>query len=218
MTLDEAVKLRHAVRQYLPTELTKEQVDALQAKTAELNERYGLHLQLILNDEKAFDSRMAHYGKFSGVKNLFALVAQKECAEDVGRASAEIVLFAQTLGLNTCIVAMTFQKTENFKVAPGEKVFGAIALGYGQTSGVQHPMKTPEKISPDYTNAPDWFKKGIDYVLLAPTGLNQCRVEFRLNKDESVTAKLKLGLSTKVDLGITKYFFELGAGRKVFAL
>lgn len=65
MTFDEAVKLRHAVRQYLPTELSKEQVDALQAKTAELNERYGLHLQLILNDEKAFDSRMAHYGKFS---------------------------------------------------------------------------------------------------------------------------------------------------------
>lgn len=122
MTFDEAVKLRHAVRQYLPTELSKEQVEALQAKTAELNERYGLRLQLILNDEKAFDSRMAHYGKFSGVKNFFALVAQKECAEDVGRASAEIVLFAQTLGLNTCIVGMTFQKTENFKVTAGEKV------------------------------------------------------------------------------------------------
>lgn len=35
----------------------------------------GLHIQLVLEEPRAFDSAMAHYGKFSGVRNYVALVA-----------------------------------------------------------------------------------------------------------------------------------------------
>lgn len=61
-------------------------------------------------------------------------------------------------------------------------------------------------------DAPEWFKKGIEAVLLAPTALNQQKLLFTLRGDK-VSAKAGLGPFSKVDLGIVKYHFELGSGK-----
>ncbi len=64
------------------------------------------------NEPKAFDSKMAHYGNFSGVNNYLALIGKKDkdLEEKCGYYGEKIVLYAQTLGLNTCWVALTYKK------------------------------------------------------------------------------------------------------------
>ncbi len=223
MTLEEAVFARHSVRRYYSTPLTQEQVEELHARIAKLNENFALHMQLVLNDDVAFSGRLAHYGSFRNVKNYIAVAGQKAVAgcessldERVGYATADIVLWAQTLGLNTCVVGLTFKKTPTIEIDDGEKLELVIAIGQGETQGVQHPMKPVTRIAPDYDSAPDWFKKGIDCVMLAPSALNQFKARFTVDEGGRVMAKHRLGYFSKVDLGIFKYFFELGSGKEIF--
>lgn len=62
---------------------------------------------------------------------------------------------------------------------------------------------------------PAWFKAGVEAALLAPTGLN--RQSFTLTYTNGrVLAKAGLGPNTKIDLGIVKYHFEVGAGKENF--
>ena len=69
MTIQEAIEARHSVRAYKSEPLPDEVVKALEEKIAQLNREGQLHMQLILNEPRAFQSRMAKYGKFLGVNN-----------------------------------------------------------------------------------------------------------------------------------------------------
>jgi nitroreductase len=218
MTIQEAIQARHSVRQYLQKPLTEEQKEQLNHRIAEINQQANLHLQLVLDDPKAFDGRLAHYGKFSGVENLIALVGKKQptLSQRLGYYGAELCLAAQMMGLNTCWVGLTYSKTENMHIGPDEAIKGVMCIGHGATQGQLHPMKTATKIAPGYQNAPEWFRRGIDTVLLAPSALNQFRVTFRLAADGSVEAKPGFSPYAKMDVGIFRYYFELGAGKENF--
>lgn len=61
---------------------------------------------------------------------------------------------------------------------------------------------------------PEWFLKGMEAALLAPTAMNQQKFRFALNGD-SVEAKSTGGFYSKIDLGIVKYHFEAVSGHKV---
>lgn len=218
MTIQEAIQARHSVRQYLPKPLTQEQIDRLNSRIAEINREADLHIQLILNDPKAFDSRLAHYGKFSGINNLIALVGKKQPTlnQRLGYYGAELCLMAQMMGLNTCWVGLTYSKTDNMHIGPDEAIKGVMSIGYGETQGQLHPMKKPSRITPDYDHAPDWFRHGIDAVLLAPSAINQFKATFRFHPDGSVSAKAGLAPYAKMDLGIFRYYFEIAAGPQNF--
>ena len=69
MTRQEAIEARHSVRAYKEQPLTEGVVKVLREKIAELNKLGNLHIQLILNEPKAFQGKLAKYGKFSGVCN-----------------------------------------------------------------------------------------------------------------------------------------------------
>ena len=160
---------------------------------------------------------MARYGKFSGVKNYNAMVGKKgaDLSEKVGYYGQKLVLFAQTLGLNTCWVALTYKKVKTaYKIEEGEKLALVIAIGYGATQGVPHKSKSINAVSNADENSPEWFVNGVKAALLAPTAMNQQKFFFTL-KDGEVTAKPGLGFYAKVDLGIVKYHFELGSGVKL---
>ena len=77
MNLTEAMKNRHSVCQYKKQPLDAEILSALQTEIDACNQESGLHIQLVANEPKAFDSFMAHYGKFSGVTNYLALIGKK---------------------------------------------------------------------------------------------------------------------------------------------
>lgn len=217
MDISEAIKERHSVRAYTDKKIEGEVLLALENKIAEINGESGLNVQLVLNEEKAFGGRMAHYGKFSGVKNYIAMVGKKgaDLSEKVGYYGQKLVLFAQTLGLNTCWVALTYKKVKTaYKIEEGEKLALVIAIGYGATQGVPHKSKSINAVSNAGEDSPEWFVNGVKAALLAPTAMNQQKFFFTL-KDGEVTAKPGLGFYAKVDLGIVKYHFELGSGVKL---
>lgn len=217
MDIFEAMEKRHSVRQYIEKPLGAEEALALSEEIKLCNEEGGLHIQLVKDEPKAFSGFMAHYGKFSGVTNYIALVGPKgpDLDEKCGYYGERLVLKAQELGLNTCWVALTYSKIPGaFKVEKGEALTVVIALGYGKTEGVPHKSKAPEEVSNVSANSPEWFKNGVRAALLAPTAVNQQKFYFTLENGK-VTAKAKTAFYSRVDLGIAKYHFELGAGRKI---
>ncbi|MGN1099513.1 MAG: nitroreductase family protein [Christensenellales bacterium] len=212
MDLQKAITERHSVRSYLDKPVEGEVLEGLKTVIEECNGEGGLHIQLVLNEPEAFDGFMAHYGKFSGVKNYVALVGAKGKAEQIGYYGEKIVLAAQALGLNTCWVALTYKKVRTaFSVGKGEKLYCVLALGYGATQGVPHKVKSFDQVT-DAENPPKWFEDGVNAALLAPTAMNQQKFTFSV-EDEKVRAKAGLGFYTAIDLGIVKYHFELGSGK-----
>lgn len=77
MDIQTAMKQRHSVRSYTARPIEGATLQALQEEIAACNRESGLHIQLVQQEPKAFDSLMAHYGKFSGVQNYLALVGKK---------------------------------------------------------------------------------------------------------------------------------------------
>ena len=121
---------------------------------------------------------------------------------------------AQEIGLNTCWTKLTYNKAEvPCTLNENEKISIVIAIGYGKVTGVNHKSKEFSAVSKTIENVPDWYKKGVEFALYAPTALNQQKFKFELKGSDEVSLKTEgLGLCTKIDLGIVKYHFELGAG------
>ena len=214
MDLMQAITERHSVRQYLDRPIEGETLAALQAGVADCNKESGLHIQLVVNEPKAFDSFIAHYGKFSGAANYIALIGKKGegLEEACGYYGEKLVLLAQTLGLNTCWAGGSYQKVPTaYTVAPGEKLALVIAVGYGATQGHARKSKTYEQVA-KANAAPAWFRSGVEAALLAPTAINQQKFTFTLQGDK-VLARAGLGFFAKTDLGIAKYHFEIGSGK-----
>lgn len=134
--------------------------------------------------------------------------------ETLGYYGEKLVLKAQELGLNTCWVAMTHGKSKA-DVRKGEKQVCLISLGYGVTQGVAHKNKPLQEVCNDTTNMPVWFLNGMEAALLAPTAMNQQKFFFELLPDSKINATCGKGFYTKLDFGIVKYHFEMGAGRKL---
>lgn len=216
MELLELMKQRHSVRQYKDIAIDSKQRAVLNELIEEINNETGLHIQIFYDEPQCFDSMLAHYGKFSGVKNYIALVGKKspKLDEILGYYGEKIVLKIQGLGLNSCWVAMTHGKSKA-NICKGEKQICLIAFGYGETQGVPHKNKPLQAVCKDTTNMPEWFLSGIEAALLAPTAMNQQKFFFELSADNKIKAVCGKGFYTKMDLGIVKYHFEIGSGRKI---
>lgn len=224
MTLQEAITARHSVRKYIDKEIPADIVTLLQDKIAEYNKVGNLNIQLVLNETRAFTG-MLSYGSFSGVRNYFVMVGKKgaDLDERVGYYGEQLVLLAQTLGLNTCWVGLSYRKVpEAYNVGKDEKLACMIALGYGETQGVSHKIKTIEQVSNASDITPSWFKRGVEAALLAPTAVNQQKFSFEYvgmsNNRHQVRAKKGISMIgyTQMDLGIAKLHFEIGAGKENF--
>lgn len=215
MEILEIMKQRHSVRSYTDKSVEPEKRAALNALTEEINQKNGLNIQIVYDEPKCFDSFMAHYGKFSGVRNYIALIGKKspKLDETLGYYGEELVLKAQESGLNTCWVALTHGKSEAV-IGKGEKQVCLIALGYGATQGAPHKNKPLQTLCNYNEHMPEWFLNGMNAALLAPTAMNQQKFRFELLPDGNVKATCGGGFYTKLDLGIVKYHFEVVSGKK----
>lgn len=216
MDILEVMKRRHSVRQYTDAPIEAEKRAELDALTVQINSEAGLHIQIVYDEPKCFDSFMAHYGKFSGVRNYIALVGKKSADLDklLGYYGEKLVLKAQELGLNSCWVALTHGKS-GARVNKGEKLVCLISLGYGATQGSAHKSRPLNDVCICPGAMPDWFAAGMEAALLAPTAMNQQKFLFELKPDGTVGATCGRGFYTKLDLGIVKYHFEMASGRKI---
>ncbi|MBQ6032303.1 MAG: nitroreductase [Prevotella sp.] len=225
MTLQEAIEVRHSVRAYKNEPLAEDVARRLEEEIAEVNQAGHLHVQLIQNEPKAFQGTLAKYGKFRNVTSYLVMAGKKaeDLDERIGYYGEQLVLLAQTLGLNTCWVGLSYRKIpDTYVLEEGEVIKAYIAIGYGETQGVNRKSKTLEQVSNTSDITPSWFKRGVEAALLAPTAVNQQKFSFEYlgMKDDRHQVRAKKGFSlvgyTQMDLGIAKYHFEIGAGKENF--
>lgn len=218
MTLEEAMRNRHTVRRYTDRKLPGDVVEQLNGRIGRNNREHGLAMGLVTENAEAFGPVLRLF-LAKGVRNYVILAGKDRpgLEEDLGYCGADVMLFAQTLGLNSWWVGGTFSRRGLRKnAAPGmEKLLGLLAVGYGAEQGTAHSSKRPEEIAAYEGESPAWFTKGVEAVLLAPTALNKQAFAIR-GRGRAVSMTCGSGVFSGVDLGIGKYHFELGAGRENF--
>lgn len=210
--MKQAMQQRHTVRKFTSEPLSAELISQLNDRVRANNERFGLAISLKVDDESALPGALKLFFA-KGVRNYFVLAGSDRLGldEDLGYASADLMLFAQTLGLNTWWIGGTFSRKNVEQAVPGKKVIGIVAVGFGATPGVAHKSKTEGEVSSYEGPEPQWFADGVRAALLAPTALNkQC---FRIaGAGNKVSIAEDGGAFSGADIGIVKYHFELGAG------
>ena len=213
MTMKEAMASRHTVRQYLDKPVEAPLLNNLQARVKELNQNLGLDMKILAENTKAVSFLMKLFtGK--NVKNYLLLSADEGKEEALGYASADFMLFAQTLGLNTWWIGGTYNHDVS-SYSEGKKTIGIVAFGYGANEGRPHKGKKYENVASYKGEAPTWFKEGVEASLLAPTAINRQAFQIR-GEGNKVRISYKSGAFSFADLGIVKYHFELGAGKENF--
>ena len=219
MDIREAIKNRHSVRQFKSDSIELEKRDELDMLAEECNGLSGLNIQVIYDDAECFDTLLAHYGKFTNVRNYIAIVGDKsidDLEELSGYFGEKMVIRAQQLGLNTCWVGLTYGKGKcKAEIGKNEKWVCVIALGYGETEGTGHKSKSVRELcNVEPKDMPIWFKNGMVSAMKAPTAMNQQKFYMTLGEDGEVSIAAKKGFFAEVDLGIIKYHFEVISGRK----
>ncbi len=207
MDIIQAIKERHSVRAYTGKKIEEEKRRKLEEIIEECNEESGLHIQIRYDDPSGFDSRLAHYGKFRNVENYIILagLSSEDLQEKCGYYGEKIVLEAQMMGLNTCWAALTFNKGNVKKSIPViEKLVLVIAIGYGENQGKAHKSRSLESVMVTKGKMPDWFHKGAEAALLAPTAMNQQKFKMGIKDGSPVIRVSGKGPYTKIDLGIVK--------------
>ena len=217
MDFDEAIKERHSVRLYSDREIEGETLELLRKEISEVNEKSGMSIRLVLDEPKAFGGfLMKSLVKFKNAVNYIAISGpdSERLNIDAGYYGEHLVLFAQTLGLGTCWALMAGKKQSNADVPKGHRNVILISIGYPEDPGVPHKNRPVSDVA-DLTDAPDWFIKGVDCAMMAPTGMN--RQGFRFERDGN-SVRMIHGSSTlaEIDAGIVRYHFEYGAGKDNF--
>ena len=173
-------------------------------------------MKLMVNNNKGVSSIMKLI-LAKGVNNFIILAGDnsEKLDERLGYSGADIMLFAQTLGLNTWWVGGTFNRSVS-QYVDNKKVTGIISIGYGESQGKPHKSKMVEDVSKYIgTVIPSWFISGVDGALLAPTALN--KQDFMIIGDgNKVKIECDNGIFTGSNVGLIKYHFELGAGKENF--
>jgi Nitroreductase family. len=224
MELNEAIEVRCSRRTYIDKPIDKEKVRILENLIGEVNKEGNLHVQLVLNDGKAFQGIRKSYGLFKGVQNYIALVGKEDkcLREKIGYYGERVVLEATRLGLGTCWVGGSFDKKScNCSVEEGEVLIAVIAIGnilaehtlkekiilkavHGKSKLVTEMYEADEEVL-------SWFKDGMKAVQKAPSAMNKQPVKFYF-KNSIVTANVHEGKDyQEIDLGIAKLHFEIGA-------
>lgn len=217
MDLFEAIEQRHSVRSYIDKPINSDIINELEEEIARCNKMGGLNIQLVTDEPEAFSGLLARYGRFTGVKNYLTLVGPKErdLEERIGYYGEHLVLKAQQLGLNTCWAALSYSKGKcQCEIGRGEKLVCVLALGYGENQGVPHRSRPMEELCQAAEPAPEWFARGMAAAALAPTAMNQQKFMIKL-EDGRAEAVPTGGFYSKLDLGIVKYHFGIGAERDI---
>lgn len=223
MDIHEAMKARHSVRKYSDEPLRNEDLDWLIEAIGRANYEGNLSIQLRVDEPSAFVGGFANYGNVQGAHNYIALVGPKgkTLDERLGYYGERLVLGAKMRGMDTCWLGLSYNKSKmGAHVAEDEACPVIIALGYGLESGKAHKVKDLEKLclvagkpADSLADLPKWFISGLEAAQLAPTAVNQQRFVFDLVDPcgSAVRAKAKFGPYTRIDLGIARYHFEVGA-------
>lgn len=210
----EEMKNRISHRRFLPTALTDAEREMLERLIEHCNRRSGLHVSLVCNRPEPFAGHLINarsYLVFAGQAGDIHL--EEKC----GYYGEQIILAATGMGLATCWIGGTYDKSSCLShLSKGERLVCVAAIGHAANSSTSHlqhrSTKSVAELSEGLENAPDWFYDALSAVQLAPSAMNRQDVCFHLLPNGCVC-----GIATDdepfsmVDLGIAKLHFELGA-------
>lgn len=175
-----------------------------------------------------------------------------ELQERVGYYGERLALRAVQLGLDTSWAVLDGAENVDpadawWTLGDGESLVWVIAFGHGARPGGRRRTKPIEELASvvkgdgesatdtpvSLSDAPDWFRAGMEAAMKAPTSLSQQPFHFTLhlgdatgsadavtdaadattdaNTDGEVTAEALDGLFAHVGLGCAKYHFEIAA-------
>lgn len=214
MTEMEAIRARHSVRAYQDRKIEAEKIAVLNELITRCNQEGNLNLQLLEDAGGTFRRMMSRFMGLASAPSVIACVGADDDTLDerIGYYGQKVVLFAQMLGLNTCWAGTFSEKNTPAKRLPGDRMPLVIAIGYGVNGGRVRKSKTAEDVVAGGTaGKPEWFCKGVEAALLAPTAINQQKFEIALKDDGTADIIDKGGILSKIDKGIVTYNFEVGA-------
>ncbi len=219
MNIDEAIRERHTVKIYKKTPIAADVLKQLNERIKALNEGLDVFMSLVTNDSSALNAAV----KITFAKNVNNYIVlsgknESDLEEKLGYGGADIMLFAQTLGLNTWWVSGTFNKgnaRERGGIPGSNLIKGIIIIGYGENNGTPHRSKSSIDVSTYSGNPPYWFVKGVGMALLAPTAMNRQGFIIK-GSGNKVSIECDKGPFSNLARGIIKYHFEIGAGRENF--
>lgn len=176
-----------------------------------LNSSHNLTMKVVFDD----NSSLSLLGKFilsQNAQNFIVLAGSDSQQEGLGYCAANLMLFLQSIGLNSWFVGGTYNR-KRLESKYHENVYGVVVFGYGIDDGKNHKSKRFTQVSQS-DNENNWFKQGVEAALKAPTVLNKQNFKFYLT-DGVVKLEVKESPYAKLELGILSYFFELASGMKI---
>ncbi len=213
MVYEQEIVNRHSVRKYTDGKIEGDVLARLQDKIESVNRESGMKIQLVLDEPRSFKGFMTKMTGFKNAVNYIACIGPKgdDLPMKAGYYGEDIVLYAQSLGLNTCWAMMC---KKSMDTDDGYEQVINIAVGYGEEQGVPHKNRPVSDVA-DLEGKPEWFVKGVEAAMLAPTGINAQKFRFDL-VDGRVSLTGGKSALKQVDLGIVKFHFECGAGKENF--
>ncbi len=219
----EAISNRISRRRYLQTPVAAELKTRIRAETEALNRESGLSAVFVEDAGEAFSSMRRSYGMFSGVRSALVLKGPEhlpDLAEKIGYYGERLVLDLTDMGLGTCWVGGTFDRS-HFRIPDGEAMLCVVTVGYVEDPSLKERLirgalsrkrKPASQRLRGYETAPAWVREAMEAVCLAPSAVNSQKPLFTC-RDGVVTAAVEAERDMDlVDLGIAKLHFAVEAG------
>lgn len=202
---------RHSVRSYSDKRIEGETLDKMLAAIAEIEQESGLRIEYHESSRKVFTSPMMKIIGWKGDPGYIVLAGNdtEDLDEKCGYYGEKLVLYLQSIGLNTCWVGMFKKGGLEINLENNERPVITIAVGYGNDQGKPHKSKTIAEVC-DVTDMSEAFRAGVDAALAAPTAVNQQKFKITMVDGEPVITAPGKGPFINVDLGIVKYHFDVG--------
>lgn len=215
-------------RSYNNKEIENEKINAITNLINNINSENSLNIQFIKDGKNSISGFKASYGMISGAKSFIALVSDKNIEDyktKLGYFGEMIVLEAVSLGLSTCWIGGTYNRSECKSIInlnDNEDLVCIISIGYSDLdlSIKEKVVKTLNKkektinemLISRHDNPPNWVLNGVKYALGAPSAVNKKPIiyEYTDDKIEAIISKPNHGYE-ETDLGISMLHFQLGA-------
>ena len=137
MSISKEMRDRHTVRRYTTEPLLESTATQLNERVRRLNEEHATDIRLVRGDSSCLNL-LAKLFLSKNVRNYLVMAGTDGpgIEERLGWCGADLMLFAQELGLNSWFVGGTYSPKRAARAAGvNGKIVGVIALGYGTTQG-----------------------------------------------------------------------------------
>ena len=242
MNIKKTISIRKSIRTYSNEPLSQELREKLEHYIESVNGPFGTKMRFVIVDTDKVASRvkLGTYGVISGAKTFLCAVVEPEerYEENLGYAFERIILYATSLGIGTCWLGGTFNRSgfsDALSLKENEFIPVVSPVGYAKEKNTL--VNQVLVMGAGAKNRKDWselffnkyydvalskdeagpFRDALEMVRLAPSASN--KQPWRIVKDENVLhffLKRTIGYKNivgfdiqRLDIGIAMCHFEL---------